>query len=142
MPACPDLRNPTPEASDAVSTMEGRVIISGSAVRTLNMNITVKATDEYGAPTGATGSGSIEVGGVTLDTTMEVTFTSGGTNESLSLTGTSSNNYSVTITMAADGSGSGTVKDDTGATLATIDITAAGVVTVTDSAGNTETFNI
>ena len=134
--------NPTPEASEKVASMEGVVTIANDATGTLNMDITVKSSDDYGMPTGATGSGTIEVGSVTLDTTMEVTFTDTGANETLSLTGTSNDGHTVTINMVTDGSGTGTIKDNLGTTVATMEITAAGQVTVIDSDGNQNSFDL
>ncbi len=142
IPASLHFTNPTPEASEQVSTMEGVVTLANDVTGIMTMNISVKSEDDYGMPTSATGSGTIEVGGVTLDATMEVTFTSSGANESLSVTGTTSDNHTVTINCIADGSGTGTIKNNTGTIVATMEISASGTVTVTDSDGNQSSYNL
>jgi hypothetical protein len=142
IPASTHFTNPTPEAADKVSSMEGVVTLSNDVTGTLNMVITVKSEDEFGMPTGATGSGTLEVGEMTLDATMEVTFDSQGNNETLSVTGTTSDNYTLTMNCIADGSGTGTIKDSEGTTVATMEVTAAGQVTVTDSEGNQSSFTL
>ena len=124
--------NPTPEALDKVDAMEGVVTLSNEVTGTLNMNITVKSEDDYGMPTGGTGSGTLEVPGtveaesITLTATMEVTFTDEGSNESLSVTGTTADNYTLTMNCVADGSGTGAIKDGAGTTIATMEITVVG----------------
>jgi hypothetical protein len=134
--------NPSPEATEQVSSMEGVVTMANDATGTLNMIIAVKSADEYGMPTGATGSGTIEVGSITLDATMEVTFTATGANDALSLTGTTDDNNTVTVNAIADGSGTGTIKDSGGTTVATMEISATGQVTVYDSDGHQSTYQL
>ncbi|MEA3494050.1 MAG: hypothetical protein U9R38_06660 [Candidatus Margulisiibacteriota bacterium] len=136
--------NPTPEASDLAGMMEGVVVISGGyATGNMSMNISLTSdANQYAVPNGATGSGTLEVNSVTLDATMEVTFTSEGSNESLSITGTTNDNNTVSINCVADGSGTGTIKDSNGTAIATMEITTAGQVTVTDSQGSQSTYDL
>lgn len=148
------LTSPSPEANDRAGSMEGVVTISGGGFSgSLIMNLALSTSeDEYAMPVSAAGSGVITVEAtppVTLDSSMVVTFTSEGSNESLTLTGTTPDGYSVSVTCGSpesetvsDGSGTGTIRDAAGTQVATIVIAADGTVTVTDSDGHVSHFSL
>jgi len=143
---------PTYEASDRVSSMEAVVTISGSDVDgVINMDMVLNDdSDQYAAPVSGIGTGTLTIvtgeTTVTLESTMAITFASEGVYDTLSLTGTTPDNYTVAVNCIADGSGTGTVSDESGTLVATMEISATvnsvTTVEVWGVDGSYVTFNL
>lgn len=138
------LTEPDPTSDDVIAYYEALVTLATSTdiAASGSLTITIPANSTTGKPddTGGTGSGSITYGDLTITITIALTFDAGSL-DTLTITGTTAEEYTISITCDSTGAGTGTVTDSAGTQLATITIDADGSATVTDTAGLSETLS-
>jgi hypothetical protein len=132
--------------------MDAVVTISGSDVNgIINMDMVLNDDPEqYAAPVSGTGSGTItvETGSTvtTLEAALNVTFSNDGVYNTLNMIGTTPDHYTVVVNCIADGSGTGTVSNESGSLVATLEVSPTinkvTTVEVWDVNGGYSSFNL